>query len=125
MTDPAPTPLDRARTWAPRVLAVLFAAFLSIFALDVFTEGHGFAETLVDLAKHLVPSAIVVAVLLASWRRAWIGAAVFPLLGLAYVVTAWGRFHWSAYVAIAGPMFVLGVLYAAAARGRRRTPSVG
>ena len=48
-----------------------------------------------------------------AWRRGWVGAVVFPALGIAYLVVAWGRFHWSAYAVIAGPLFVLGALFLA------------
>ena len=32
--------------WTPRILGILFALFLSMFALDVFGEGYGFWGTL-------------------------------------------------------------------------------
>ena len=32
--------------WTPRVLAILYAAFISVFALDVFGEGYGFPVVL-------------------------------------------------------------------------------
>ena len=38
--------------WAPRFLTMLFALFLSIFALDVFAEAKGFLETLTALFAH-------------------------------------------------------------------------
>jgi hypothetical protein len=119
-----PDSSERVVVWAPRVLAILVAAFLSLFAADVFDEGAGLWETSVRLLVHLIPTWIVLALLFAAWRRAWIGAAVFPLLGALYLVLAWGRFHWSAYVVIAGPLFLLGLLYGAAwihARRRRHT----
>ena len=70
--------------WAPRVLAILFAAFLGVFALDVFTEPMSFGKTVVALAIHLIPSALIVGVLLLAWKWEWVGAAVFGLLGLLY-----------------------------------------
>jgi hypothetical protein len=38
---------SRAFFWAPRALAILFIAFMSFFALDVFGEGYGFWRTLI------------------------------------------------------------------------------
>ena len=32
----------RALYWAPRALSILYILFLSMFALDVFSEGRGF-----------------------------------------------------------------------------------
>ena len=61
--------------WTPRILALLFAVFLSLFALDVFGEGYGFWKTILALVMHLIPTGIVLAVLAVSWRWQWLGAA--------------------------------------------------
>ena len=106
-----PTATERWLHWAPRVIGLLFAAFLSVFALDVFDEGHGFWKTLLALAIHLVPAAVVLGALALAWRRGWAGGLAFLGLGAWYLVTAWGRFPWSVYVVIAGPLFLLGLLF--------------
>ena len=54
--------------WMPRILCLLFAASLSLFALDVFGEHSGFWETLVGLLMHLVPTFAALIVLAVSWR---------------------------------------------------------
>ena len=72
--------------WAPRILGILFAAFISIFALEVFTEGYEFWDTVVALVMHLVPTAIIVIVLLIAWRWERIGGVLFLLLGALYIV---------------------------------------
>ena len=36
-------------TWTPRILGLLFAAFLSLFALDVFEQGYQGWETVLAL----------------------------------------------------------------------------
>ena len=97
--------------WAPRVLCILFAMFLSLFALDVFKEGHGLGETILALLIHLVPVYIVAIVLAIAWRWELIGAILFIVLALLYPVLNWGRFHWSAYWGISGPLVLLGVLF--------------
>jgi hypothetical protein len=33
-------------------------------------------------------------------------------LGAYYVFTTWGRMHWSAHLAIAGPLFLVGAMFA-------------
>ncbi|MFO0890157.1 MAG: hypothetical protein U0790_13585 [Isosphaeraceae bacterium] len=97
--------------WAPRVLCLAFAAFLSLFALDVFGEGGAFWRTMLALMIHLIPTWLVLAGLVVAWRWPWAGAVVYVGLGLFYIVTAWGRFHWSAYAVISGPLFLIGVLF--------------
>ncbi len=103
--------MKRVLFWSPRILCILFAAFLSLFALDVFGEGIGFWEAIPALLIHLVPVYFVVIVLIVAWRWEWVGAVLFTLLAALYVIQAWGRFDWSAYVVISGPLILLGVLF--------------
>jgi len=97
--------------WTPRVLAALFAAFISIFALDVFDEGRGFSPTVAAQLIHLIPTYLVIIALALAWRWEWTGAVLFTGLAVAYVVMFWGRFPWPTYLIIAGPLAVLGILF--------------
>lgn len=110
--------------WTPRVLCLLFAAFISLFALDVFEESHGFWQTALALLMHLIPTAILLALLAVSWRWEWVGGVVFPTLGVIYLVAFWGRFNWSAYALIAGPLFLVGALFLLSARQRKNMQSL-
>ena len=105
------TTTKRLVFWTPRIICLLFAAFISLFALDVFDENHGFWNIALALAMHLIPTAIVLIILAASWRWEWLGALIFPALGVFYIINFWGRFHWSVYAIIAGPLFLLGALF--------------
>ncbi len=107
------TGTKRALYWTPRVLCILFALFLSIFALDVFGEGNNVVDTIVALLIHLIPVYMVIAALVVAWRWEWVGAVLFTALGVLYIAMAWGRFPLSVYVAIAGPAFVLAGLFLA------------
>jgi len=97
--------------WLPRILCVLFALFISLFALDVFGEGYGFWETIVAFLIHLVPTALVLIALAIAWRWGWIGAILFLALGGWYIIMAWGKFEWTTYLLIAGPLFLIGALF--------------
>ncbi len=114
--------MQRTIYWSPRILCLLFAAFISLFALDVFDGSHGFWQTALALTMHLIPTAILLGLLAFSWRWEWIGAVVFPGLGLLYIVTAWGRFRWPTYALIAGPLVLLGVLFLASWRMKKQVP---
>lgn len=96
--------------WAPRLLAAFFAIFISLFALDVFGEGYGFGETILALFMHLIPTVIVLLVLIIAWRWEWVGGILFIALGVLYLFRFSGM-HWSAYVLISGPLFVVGSLF--------------
>jgi len=95
--------------WTPRVLAIAFAAFLALFALDVFNEGYTGWRLPVALIMHLVPAGIVAAVLALAWRWEWIGTILFAFLGTYYWLTM-GR-HWSWVLVISGPLFLLAALF--------------
>jgi hypothetical protein len=97
--------------WLPRVLGILFAVFLSLFAFDVFGEGYSFWETVWALLMHLVPTAIVVLILVLAWRWEWIGGVLFPLLGVLYIVVFWDESDWLSYLTLSGPLLLIGGLF--------------
>jgi hypothetical protein len=110
----------RALFWTPRALSILFIAFLSLFALDVF-DGHlGFWQTALALTMHLIPSFVLIAALVLAWRWEWIGAALYAAAGLLYVwwvvsmsrpVPPAMRLIW--ILTIAGPAFAIAGLFLA------------
>lgn len=113
--------MKRVLFWSPRILALLFAAFITIFALDVFGKGYSFEELLVSLAMHLIPTALVLTALIAGWRWPWAGALLFAALGVGYLLLGRGRTQWSNYLIVSGPAFFIAVLFAAAwLFGRRK-----
>ena len=95
--------------WLPRVLGCLVAAFIGLFALDAFGPGKGILESIVDFTIHLVPSAVVLAVVAIAWRRPWAGAVAFLALAIAYGMMVRWRMDW--VLAISGPLAVVGVLF--------------
>jgi len=106
-------PVRRLLYWTPRVVCILFAAFISIFAADVFEEGRGFWQTVPALLMHLIPTFVMVAVLIVSWRREWIGGILFIALGALYIAWAWNKpfASWSLLLAMAGPPVLIGALF--------------
>lgn len=98
-----------ALLWAPRVLAILTAIFVGLFALDAFGEGRSFWEGLAGFLIHLAPVYVLIAAVVLAWRRPWVGALVFLGLALLYAFAA--RTHPGWIVAISGPLAIVGVLY--------------
>jgi TctA family transporter len=97
--------------WSPRVLGILVAIFVSLFALDVFGEGYNFWETIIALAMHLIPTAIILIILAIAWRRERIGGFLFIVLGVLYIALFWDPSRWPAYLIISGPLFLTGLLF--------------
>jgi len=102
---------SRLLFWTPRILCLLFAGFISMFALDVFQENHGFWNTALALLMHLIPTGILLIMLAVAWRWEWFGGLFFPALGAFYIFAFWGRFSWQTYLIIAGPLVLVGVLF--------------
>ena len=101
---------ERVLFWMPRVLAILFAAFLSLFALDVFGEGYGFWGTILALVMHLIPTWIILTGLVIAWRWEAVGGILFIALGAHYLAD-WPRWDWLTCLVISGPLFLIGGLF--------------
>lgn len=110
----------RCLFWAPRALSIVFVAFLSLFAMDVFSEHLGLWRTALALTMHLIPSFVLIAALILAWRWEWIGAALYAAAGLLYVVWVASmsrpvppamRLIWA--LCIAGPAFLIAGLFLA------------
>ena len=104
-------PWKRILFWTPRVMSILFALFVSLFALDVFGVGYSFWETVLALLIHLVPVYILLIGLAIAWRWEWVGALIFMGFAVWYVAMAWGQFQLSVYLMMAGVPFVVGILW--------------
>ncbi len=96
--------------WSPRVLGVAYAIFLSIFALDVYSETHGLLQTGLALMLHLIPTMVVLVILIVGWRWEWIGEVLFALAAAAYMWRVLPRHvDWAA--GIAGPPLLITALF--------------
>lgn len=96
--------------WSPRILALIFVVFVSMFALDVFEEDLGFWGTTGALLLHLIPSALLGACLAIAWTREWVGALAFGALGVVHVALMWDRFP---NAVMATPVLVIAALFLA------------
>jgi hypothetical protein len=70
----------RLLRWTPRILAILFIAFLSLFSLDVFGAGYSPWETVVAFAMHNIPSLVLLVFVILAWRWQWVGSIGFLVL---------------------------------------------
>jgi len=88
--------------WLPRVLSVLFIAFISVFALDVFGEPQWFLA----LLMHLIPSFILIILTAIAWKNERLGGFIFIAAGFLMLVSS--RFE---SMVISIPAIVLGALF--------------
>lgn len=102
--------------WLPRILSILFIAFLAMFSLDIFDGNYGFWGTILGLFMHNIPVFILITLLIFSWKREWLGGIVFILGGIILMLTnaLKNNFEWymiSYTFIIAGPAFLIGILF--------------
>lgn len=104
------TSISRLVLWAPRLLGIATCLFIGMFALDAFSGNKPLSETVGDFAVHLIPAAVLLFIVVLSWRRPWIGGATFLSLAALYALTmSKGRLDW--VLVISGPLLVVGVLF--------------
>lgn len=108
--------INKFMFWLPRILSILFIAFLMLFSLDVFDMNVGFWGTLLGLFIHNIPALILLVVLIISWKHEWFGGIVFILAGLLYIIFAMKGapsifLALSQGMIIAGPAFLIGILF--------------
>jgi hypothetical protein len=97
--------------WIPRVAGVLFILFISLFALDVFSESYESGKTLIALFVHLIPTLILSIALILAWKQKLPGALLFIAFGIWYLFEMWGKFPWVVYMVMAGTPILVGGLF--------------
>lgn len=104
------TTSNRLLLWSPRILGILVSTFIGMFALDAFSAGKPFLLALPDFIIHLIPAFVLLGLVVASFRRQWIGAVAFIGLAVVYAVTmSKSRVDWM--LTISGPLLVVGALF--------------
>lgn len=97
--------------WVPRVLVILFAGFLSLFALDVFSEGYGLGELVVAFFMHMVPVWVLLLALGVAWKKPVWGGVVYVGLGLVSIMAFNTYRHPLSLLLISGSPVVIGGLF--------------
>ena len=103
-------PVRQLIYWTPRIIGILIVALFTVVSFDVFEEGYGFWEAIGALLIHLIPAGIMAGVLVVSWRWEWVGAVLFIVSSVLYVVAFSGA-PIAAYLMISLPLFIAGVLF--------------
>lgn len=88
--------------WLPRILAICFIVFISLFALDVLGEPQWFLA----LLMHLIPSFVLIAITILAWRNEMIGGLLFLLAGILMLFFT----HFESMI-VSLPIIVIGVLF--------------
>lgn len=106
-----PDRIKLALLWFPRILALTYAAFLSIFALDSGEPGISFWHLMGHVAVHLIPTATVLLALALAWHHPILGGLVFLVLGLVFTIHFATWKSASLFWLFSMPLFVAGVSF--------------
>ena len=99
--------------YLPRILAILIILFISLFALDSFSE-FPFPESLLAFFIHLVPTYILIAITAIAWKWNRLGGSLFILLGALFILFTFKRADpdfWISYLIISLPLAIIGILF--------------
>lgn len=99
--------ISKAIFWFPRLLAIFFILFLSLFALDVFVPAEPVLNTLIGLLIHLIPNFILIIVLVVSWKKELIGGFFFLIMGFLLAAISSFEYFWI----ISFPVISIGILF--------------
>ena len=70
--------------WVPRILCILAILFIGMFSLDAFDPKLTLGEQLLGFLMHNIPTLILIAILIVSWKWEFIGGIIFILIGLGF-----------------------------------------
>ncbi|MBN2260357.1 MAG: hypothetical protein JW702_07415 [Clostridiales bacterium] len=113
---------DKCLFWTPRILSIIFIAFLLIFSLDVFGQGYSFWETVVGFLIHNIPVFILIGVLIIAWKRELVGTFLFASVGLMYLILVTTRSDEPWYVAmiLVAPAWLIAAMFYVGWKAKKR-----
>ncbi|MDD5086592.1 MAG: hypothetical protein PHV16_02470 [Candidatus Nanoarchaeia archaeon] len=97
--------------WAPRIIAILFILFISLFALDVFSEDYTFFQTIIGLFMHLIPAFILIAATCIAWKNEFVGGFVFIGIFVFFTIFFNTSREIITFSLISLPVLIIGLLF--------------
>ena len=84
--------LDKFLFHSPRLLAIIFAIILILFAADVFNDAvMSLGEKILSFTVKLITPVIIIVSLVIAWKREMIGGLIFIVLGIAFFLFGWNN----------------------------------
>ncbi len=108
--------IEKVIYWLPRVLAILFIVFISLFALDVFEMETSFWQKIGGFLIHLIPSYFLIAITIAAWKKEIVGGVLFIIFSIALAVWTWDLIA----LLVVIPPFIIGILFLVGEKYKQR-----
>ena len=103
--------ISRVLVWTPRILVILFAAFISLFALDEFREKRPFFKKILGLFIHLIPTFFIILSVIIAWRFKLIGGVLFAIVGIVFTLFFKTYTNIGRFAMLSLPLFLTGALF--------------
>lgn len=97
--------------WLPRVLAVLFICFVSLFSLDVFSMEGTAIEKLVGFLMHSIPAILLIICLVLAWKKEKEGGIAFVILAVAFTLFFKTYQSWETFLLLSLPILLIGLIF--------------
>jgi hypothetical protein len=97
--------------WFPRIMLIIFALYLIIFAYDVFGGPQRFLDKIESFLLHIIPTIVLLLILWLAWKKPmWCG---FLLILVCFIFTVFYHSYKTLmnFVIISGAPFLIGILF--------------
>ena len=108
--------------WSPRVLAILFCLFISIFALDAFDTPGSIWLKIAAFLIHLIPSYVMITLTVVAWKWETIGGILFFIPAIVFAILIIARQNSLVAIPIALPPAIIGALFIWNGRAHKKQP---
>jgi hypothetical protein len=98
-------------TWFPRVLAIIFIAFLVLLSFDVFSLNGSVLEKMGGFLVENIPAILLVIALVLAWKKPITGGAIFVVMGIIFTIFYRTYQRWDTFVLISVPLLLIGFLF--------------
>ncbi|MDC7246541.1 MAG: hypothetical protein PQJ47_11630 [Sphaerochaetaceae bacterium] len=108
--------------WIPRILSLLFIAFIFLFSLDVWQQQDLTVwQKLIGFVIHNIPVILLAVVLAVSWHHPAAGAILYGVAGLFYFIMIVDDFELISFLILPVPLWVISLLFLFVWKSNRMT----
>jgi len=97
--------------WLPRLLAILMAVSLSVFAFDVFSMPAPIWKRIGGFVIHTIPSILILTIVIISWKRSFWGTALFTLLFIGFTIVFHTYTNTMRFLILSLPVLIIALFY--------------